>query len=95
MNNTLTYENGVPLQLGDHVSGPGNNHGIIVFVIESSAYAPDFPVEDWRHLGSGFMVREENGTLIHYPKSDPCIQLISRAQQGAQPDAGTGRKLTP
>jgi len=75
-----TYTGGEPVRLGDRVSGPGTARGEVVFVVERAEFAPDFPASEWAYLKRGFMVRETDGTLVHYEVSHADLRLLSRAE---------------
>ena len=72
------YANGELVRVGDIVSGAGAASGEVVFVIERNEFAPEFPASEWAYLGRGFMVRESDGTLVHYEQSSPELRLLTR-----------------
>ena len=72
------YSNGDLVRVGDVVSVAGAASGEVVFVVERNEFAPDFPAAEWVYLGCGFMVRESDGTLVHYKQSSRELRLLSR-----------------
>jgi hypothetical protein len=54
-----------------------------MFVIERDEWSAEFPAHEWRYLKQGFMVREDDGTLIHYDAANACLELVSRTSGGA------------
>ena len=53
--------------------------GIVVFVVARHEYGVDFPESEWSSLESSYMVRDNEGTLFHFPEPDECTSLVSRA----------------
>jgi hypothetical protein len=47
-----------------------NQGGTIVFVIDHDEYSQNFPAEDWSYLKTGFMIRFDNGALLHIELPD-------------------------
>lgn len=75
----LRYESGEEVHVGDRVEFCGCP-GTVVFAIEQDEWTPEFPKEQWDYLEHGFMVREDDGTLIHHTDAEGgCITLVSRA----------------
>jgi hypothetical protein len=72
------YFSGEPIHAGD-VIRYGRADGGIVFVNDTAEYIEDFTAKDWSYLGSGFMMRQENGALIFLEESDDILQFIRRA----------------
>ena len=73
------YSSGELVRVGDPVSVADAVPGEVVFVVERGEFAPDFPASESAYLGRGFMVRESDGTLVHYEQSSPELRLLSRA----------------
>jgi len=75
----LLYQSGEVVHAGDRVDSCGHL-GTVVFAVEQDEWTPEFPKEQWDYLEHGFMVREDDGTLIHYTDAmGGCITLLSRA----------------
>ena len=72
------YSSGEEVIVGDRIQAEGPP-GSVVFVIERDEWSPSFPREQWGYLGSGFMVLEDDGTLIHYSETNDCMVLLSRS----------------
>lgn len=51
----------------------------IVFVNDSGEYLPGFSATEWDYLGTGFMMRQENGALIYLPEADEDVVFEQRA----------------
>ena len=53
------YHSGEDIHAGDVVRF-GGVASVITFVNDSGEYLPGFGAAEWRYLGTGFMVRQEN-----------------------------------
>ena len=53
--------------------------GVIVFVNDAGEYLSGFNATEWSYLGSGFMMRQENGALIYLDEADEDLEFIQRA----------------
>ena len=78
------YGSGDEVRLGDRVrlgveDSPARR-GQVVFVIERNEFTPDFPAHEWIYLYKGFMVKLEDGNLIHY--ETPEDDLESKGERG-------------
>jgi hypothetical protein len=72
------YHSGEDIHAGDvvHLCGVSS---VIVFVNDSGEHLPDFSAADWSELGTGFMVRQENGALIYLTEATEDLELVERA----------------
>ena len=77
------YASGEAIHVGDRVAiAPGKSAdrcGTVVFVLGRNEFSPGFSEEQWRYLGKGFIVKFDDGTLVHYTKSESDMELIERA----------------
>jgi hypothetical protein len=71
------YATGDAVQLGDRV-GVSGVEGSVMFVVERDEWSAEFPKNDWCYLKRGFMVKEDDGTLIHYEEADESVALLGR-----------------
>lgn len=75
----MQYANGEPVKLGDRVRLGEDDQGLVVCVIDSGEYAPDYPQSQWEYLETGVMINFPSHGLIHYTTVEPDIELVSRA----------------
>jgi hypothetical protein len=71
------YYSGESVHAGDVVRFNGVPT-VVVFVNDIGAYQPGFSEEEWAHLGSGFMLQQENGALIFMEDADEDLELVHR-----------------
>ena len=81
MTSVPRYASGEDVLVGDRVRCAGAM-GTVMFVVERDQWSEEFPGDQWRYLERGFMVKEDDGTLIHYDQPDSCTELVSRAGNG-------------
>jgi hypothetical protein len=72
------YHSGDEIHAGDSVRYAGMP-SVIVFVNDTCEYLSGFDATEWSYLGSGFMMRQENGALIYLGEADEDLELIQRA----------------
>jgi hypothetical protein len=72
------YFSGETIHAGDIIRY-GKAAAVIMFVNDTAEYIEDFKAEDWSYLGSGFMMRQENGALVFLEESDDILEFIRRA----------------
>jgi hypothetical protein len=72
------YHSGEDIHAGDIVRYAGVA-SVIVFVNDSGEYLVGFCAAEWGYLGTGFMVRQENGALIYLEDADEDLDLVQRA----------------
>lgn len=76
----MQYSNGVEIRLGDRVRLSNGEEAVVVFSIDTNEYAQGFPKRQWQYLGSGIMVRTDNGALAHY-QGDNAQEFIMVSRQ--------------
>jgi len=72
------YQSGEDVHAGDVVRYDGVS-SVIVLVNDSGEYLPAFTAADWSYLGTGFLVQQEDGTLIYLKDTDEDLELVQRA----------------
>jgi len=74
----IRYPDGQEVRLGDTVLYAGQK-AVVVAHVPSGSYDPMFPREEWeRSLSGGFLLRFENGALLHLDECDEDICLVAR-----------------
>ena len=73
----MKYFDGQSLNLNDRVQLWKNKFGIVVCIIAEGLYSDEYPKGDWEFLGKGFLVKMDDGQLIHYPEIDEDLILLS------------------
>jgi len=68
------YSDFSPIHVGDRVRY-NNQPGKIVIVADHGEYASDFPKHGWLDLETGFLIRFDNGALLHLECAD---RLLTR-----------------
>jgi len=63
------YSDGIELHTGHRVSYNGQP-GTVVFVIDNDEYSPGFASTAWENLETGFMIRFDNGAMLHLDRAD-------------------------
>ena len=63
------YTDGTELHAGHRVTYNGQL-GTVVFVIDNDEYAPGFASPAWENLKTGFMIRFDNGAMLHLDRPD-------------------------
>lgn len=66
------------VELGDKVDLGNGDAAIIVGVIDENLYSEECPKSDWEYLKSGLLILTRDSILLHYPKIEYEIKLISR-----------------
>jgi len=64
-----TYTDGTELHAGHRVTYNGQP-GTLVFVIDHDEYLPGFASTAWEDLKTGFMIRFDNGAMLHLDRPD-------------------------
>lgn len=72
------YQSGNDVRIGDRVTLAGQP-GVVVFVIDTGSYSPDFPEKEWAYLKSGFMLDVQGMGLVHETEADEDLELVARA----------------
>jgi hypothetical protein len=63
------YTDGTELHVGHRVTYNGQP-GTVVFVIDNDEYSPGFASTAWESLRTGFMIRFDNGAMLHLDRPD-------------------------
>jgi hypothetical protein len=74
------YTDGSELHAGQRIAYSGQP-GTVVFVIDNEEYAPGFASTAWEDLNTGFMIRFDNGAMLHLDRPDEHLVRV--------PDDGT------
>jgi hypothetical protein len=74
----MKYYDGRAIRVGDKVR-LGHDEGVVVFSIDSSEYAADFPKAEWEYLEHGIMIHFSMLGLVHIEQCDPDLSLLGRA----------------
>lgn len=77
----MRYSNGKKVELGDKIDLGDGVTAIIVGIIDENLYSEEYPKSDWEYLKSGLLMLTRDSTLLHYPKIEDEIKLISRKNQ--------------
>lgn len=72
-----SYHSGQDIHAGDIVRYAGVA-SVIGFVNDSGDYLTGFGAAEWSYLGTGFMVRQENGALIFLEEADEDLDFVQR-----------------
>lgn len=78
----MNYATGESVKLGDKVSLPEDSGGVVVFIIDTGEYSPDYPEAEWGgYLKKGVMIRFPLYGMIHYEEleNEPDVKLVARA----------------
>lgn len=67
------------MRLGDRVRLGHDSNGLVVCVIDTEEYDPDFPALDWGYLETGVLIKFPVHGLIHYKCVEPDVAFVSRA----------------
>jgi hypothetical protein len=73
------YASGETVRLGDRVRLDQDGNGLVVCVIDTSEYTPDFPALDWSYLETGVLIQFPVHGLIHYKRIEPDVAFVSRS----------------
>jgi hypothetical protein len=77
----MNYATGELVKLGDKVRLGPDSGGVVVFIIDSDEYSPNYPKAYWGgYLTKGAMVHFPSYGLIHYEEMEEDLQLIARAE---------------
>jgi hypothetical protein len=78
----MNYTDGQEIRLWDRVVFDDDDtvHGVVVFSIDTDEYSPQFPREQWSHLGHGVMLVTDQMGPIHYDSSADELRLVGRGQ---------------
>jgi hypothetical protein len=69
--------NGRLIRLGDRIDIGSAEKGVVVFSLETDEFSPDFPKDDWAHLGTaGIMVQMDGGALFFLDSPDEHTEVI-------------------
>lgn len=69
LNCVQAYSDGTELHAGHRVTYNGQR-GTVVFVIDHDEYSPRFASTAWESLKTGFMIRFDNGAMLHLDRPD-------------------------
>jgi hypothetical protein len=61
----MRYPDDQEVQVGDVVSFE-NDRGVVVGSIDSGIFLPPYKVEDWAELGTGIVIRTDEGAWVHF-----------------------------
>lgn len=77
----MKYADGQDVKLGDKVRLGKDSGGVVVFIIDTGEYSPDYPEAEWKgNLKKGVMVRFPLYGLIHYETEvESDVELIARS----------------
>jgi hypothetical protein len=81
----MKYIDGKIAMIGDHVLLGNGWTGVVVCDIDSSVGTIEFPIEEWRYLKKGIMVRSEQAGLIYFAEPDVDLELADRSADEPDP----------
>jgi hypothetical protein len=61
----VRYPDGQAVQVGDIVSFEGDR-GVVVGSNDSGIFLPPYQAEDWAELGTGIVIRTDEGAWVHF-----------------------------
>lgn len=75
----MKYFDGQDVRLGDRVRLRDDDGGLVVCLIDTGEFTPEFPAAQWAYLQTGFVAQFPKFGVIHYEEAEEDLVLVARS----------------